>query len=177
MITFMLLNPVFALDKNQPLQVDLYLTTTCPHCQKADLFFQKLVKDKTLPLQVNRFYIDQDKTALKQFYSALKAQGFNDFAVPSIFFCDSRWSGFDEAGTSGKKLLDALEYCQNELKKTGKPTPALVKTLRQWAKPDLEKAGIIPTLTVESYMPFALILLVFAVFGVLVFFRVVKKRK
>lgn len=140
-------------DKKSKIQVDLFLTTTCPHCQKADLFFQDLEKKGNLPIQVNRFYINQDKAALKQFYGALKAQGINDFSVPSIFFCDSRWAGFDTAATTGKKLLTALQYCQQQIKQSGQLTPLTVRTLRQWANADRMEESIQPFETTRSFLP------------------------
>ncbi|KTC98534.1 hypothetical protein Lgee_1611 [Legionella geestiana] len=116
------------------LQADLYLSSTCEHCQHAQAFFDELAM--TLPwLKVKRQFIDLDSNALKAFYEAQKQIGqAGDFAVPSIIFCDSRWVGFDTSQTTGKVLLHALNYCHEALLKDGKLTANTIRVLREWAK-------------------------------------------
>lgn len=116
------------------LQVDLYLSSTCEHCQQAQAYFDGLAM--TLPwIEVKRQFIDLDSNALKTFYEAQKLTGQpGDFAVPSIIFCDSRWVGFDAPQTTGKVLLNALNYCHDALLKDGKLSANTVRVLREWAK-------------------------------------------
>ncbi|MFC7780976.1 glutaredoxin family protein [Legionella taurinensis] len=141
-------------DQQIVLKVDLFLSTTCPHCRKADEFFNTLVKEKTW-LEIQRHYINEDKAALDAFSQFLKqgAKGVDDYAVPAIFFCDSRWTGFDEAKTTGKKIIEALTYCRQQIEKEGELTPATVKSLQQWATASWYENNIVNPPSAGSFIP------------------------
>lgn len=111
------------------IDVDLFLTTTCSHCQKADAFFREVEK-KHPWVVVHRYEINEDKAALQIFYEHLQRQNSNNFLVPSIFFCNSHWSGFAEANTTGKRLQQALEDCRQKIINQGKLTPATGSVLQ-----------------------------------------------
>ncbi len=111
--------------------MELFLTSTCPHCQKADAFFQQA--EKMMPwLTIHKYVINQDKAALKKFYERLHAEHINDFAVPAMFFCGSRWSGYGEANTTGNVLRHALTYCHQKIIEQGSLTPETIKVLQKW---------------------------------------------
>ena len=114
------------------LNIDLFLSSTCPHCQQTEAFFSALQSQNPW-LNVNRHFINEDKAMLKLFYSKLKQFNSNDFSVPTIFFCDSRWLGFDTSETTGKGLIRALDYCHEKIEQEGKITQATRNTLRQWS--------------------------------------------
>lgn len=104
--------------KQVKLRVDLYLSSTCPHCQKTDAFFKE--QEGKLPwLEVHRNIINQDKTALDNFHHELQMFGDDNYAVPAIFFCKTHWIGFDTELTSGMALLRGLNYCHDQIMKTG----------------------------------------------------------
>ena len=111
--------------------VDLFLSSECPHCHKADVFFQKLEK-KDPWIVVHRHIINQDKAALQLFYERLKQQHSDNFSVPALFFCDSRWVGFADEITTGKALVRGLAYCQQRISQQGTLTDDTVRVLRQW---------------------------------------------
>ncbi len=113
------------------INVDLFLSSTCPYCQKADAFFREQEKKKPW-LSVHRHVINQDKVALQTFYERLQQQHSNNFAIPAMFFCDSRWAGFGEAETTGKTLLKALSYCHKKISQQGELTPAVISVLQKW---------------------------------------------
>lgn len=121
-------------DKNKKitLNVTLFLSSTCPHCHKADAFFSKLER-KSPWLKVTRYLINEDKNALTLFSQRLAEQHANDFSVPAVFFCDSRWVGFAAPDTTGKILLNSLNYCKTQIEKKGTLTTATVNVLRSWA--------------------------------------------
>jgi hypothetical protein len=112
--------------------VDLFESSTCPHCLKAGEFFKKLTQ-KSPWLRVNSHLINEDKAELALFFEKLKQFHSDDFSVPSIMFCDSRWVGFESAETTGKMLLLALSFCHTQLIKDGAITAATKNTLRQWS--------------------------------------------
>ena len=113
------------------IHVDLFLSSTCPHCQKADAFFREIEPKKPW-LVVHRHIINQDKVALQTFYTYLQQQNSNNFSVPAIFFCDSRWAGFASKETTGKALLHALTYCRKKISEQGELSPVTINVLRKW---------------------------------------------
>lgn len=133
------------------LNVELFLSSTCPHCHKADAFFKKI--ESTSPwLHITRYTIDKDKGALIHFNRLLSEQEMSDFSVPSIFFCNSRWVGFASAETTGKDLLHALNYCKEQIEQKGKLTSINVNVLRHWANANLFDSGMTENPTVAKYI-------------------------
>ncbi|KTD35887.1 hypothetical protein Lnau_0871 [Legionella nautarum] len=112
------------------LRVDLFLSSTCPHCQKADAFFHS-IEAQTPWLDIHRYIINKDKTALDTFHQDLQQLDIDDYAVPAIFFCNSRWIGFDETGITGQNLLKGLNYCHQQISQQGTLEPETVSLLEQ----------------------------------------------
>ena len=138
-------------DKKTVLNVALFLSSTCGHCHKADEFFQKI--EPTHPwLHVTRYTVDKDKKALTQFNQFLMEQHMSDFAVPSVFFCNSRWVGFATAETTGKNLLDALNYCKQQIEKKSELATVTVEVLRLKANANLFDSGMTENPTVIKYL-------------------------
>lgn len=138
-------------DKKIVLNVALFLSSTCTHCHKADEFFQKIEPSHPW-LHVTRYTIDKDKKALTQFNQFLMEQHMSDFAVPSVFFCNSRWVGFATAETTGKNLLDALNYCKQQIEKKSELAPVTVEVLRLKANANLFDSGMTENPTVVKYL-------------------------
>ncbi|MGQ3890670.1 hypothetical protein [Legionella sp. CNM-4043-24] len=114
------------------LRVDMFLSSDCVHCQKADAYLQSIEADNPW-LHVQRHMINTDRSALELFNNYLKAQNAPDFKVPSIFFCNTRWVGFSDAKTSGSMLLKGLNYCRQSIDQAGRLTPATQHVLMQMA--------------------------------------------
>lgn len=112
------------------LRVDLYLSTTCPHCKKEEAFIHNLQAKKPW-LDIHRYEINKDKAALQQFQHALKQQNSNDYSVPALFFCDSRWVGFDKIETTGQAIERSLDYCYQQILKTGQLNQETKMVLKQ----------------------------------------------
>lgn len=124
----------FSQDQNKQvkLRVDLFLSSLCPHCHKADEFFRTLESKKPW-LEVHRYVINEDKAALEFLNQRLQQQQVDSFAMPAIFFCDSRWVGFDDEGKTGRELLKALNYCHQQIVERGQLTALTRNLLKQWA--------------------------------------------
>lgn len=134
------------------INVDLFLSSTCPHCHKADAFFRDL--EKKLPwLLVHRYVINQDKTGLQRFYEHLQRQHSSNFSVPAIFFCDARWAGFADEQTTGKALLQALTYCHEKILDEGELSPATVTVLQKWGTASQLQIGATIAPSVFSLLP------------------------
>jgi hypothetical protein len=120
---------IHAPEKTEIIQVDFFLSSTCPYCQKADAFLHDA--EKKYPwLVVKRYTINQDTSALQTFYEHLQEQKSTDFSVPALFFCHSRWAGFQDAGKTGKIWLKALSYCHQKMMQQGKLEPAVIRVLQ-----------------------------------------------
>lgn len=169
-------------DNKVVINVEMFLSSTCPHCQKADEFFRELEKNSP-DLHIQHNFIDKDKNALIRFSQLLNSQQIDNFAVPAIFFCDSRWVGFDSATTTGKDLLKAIEYCKHQIENKGNLTKTTVNTLRHWSNANQFNSGMIEkpsalryTLTIafmDSFNPCAY----FCFSGFLAFLLIAEQRK
>lgn len=137
--------------KKTMINVELFLSSTCPHCHKADDFFRS-IEPQTPWLHVQRYLINEDKSALIHFNQLLNDQQLNDFAVPSVFFCNSRWAGFSSAETTGKDLLHALNYCKKQIETNGKLTGSTVATLKRWANANRFDSGMIEAPSTAHYI-------------------------
>lgn len=138
-------------DKKATLQVDLFLSSTCQYCHKAQAFFKNL--ESTLSwLKVKPYVINEDKQALIYFNQLLKQQNSTDFSVPSVFFCNSRWVGFSSSETTGQELLKALKYCKQQIEKNRSLTPSTVNVLTRWANAQLFDSGMIENPSPARYV-------------------------
>lgn len=138
-------------DKKVSLQVELYLSSTCPHCQKEANFFN-IMQLQNPWLQVKAYYIDKDKDALLAFSKRIRIQSTGDFAVPSAFFCDSRWIGFDTAETTGKDIMRGLTLCRDQIKASGRLTSATVNALQKLGNANYFDTGMVDTPSSTYYL-------------------------
>ena len=127
-------------DKQVLINVDVFLTSTCPHCQKADAFFSEIEK-KNPWLVIHRQEINEDKAALELFYNLLQQQHLNDFSVPAMFFCNSHWTGFADANSTGKVLLSALDFCRQKITQDGQLNQVTIDVLQKWGKASQLQVG------------------------------------
>ncbi|WP_051555062.1 glutaredoxin family protein [Legionella fairfieldensis] len=134
------------------LRVDLFISSTCPHCQKADAFLQELALKETW-LEIHHYIINEDKEALEKFHQALQKEGSSNYSVPALFFCNSHWIGFDEATTTGKVLADNLNYCYQQINKTGKLNADTIGALKQAANASWLGSDMTNKLSAVSFIP------------------------
>jgi glutaredoxin len=113
------------------INVELYMASTCPHCHKALQFLEKL--QKTAPIQIKKYIINEDKVALTSFAQRIKHDQVSNFAVPSIYFCNTRWIGFSTEQVSGKLLSKGLDYCYQQIQAQGQLTPRTAQVLQDWS--------------------------------------------
>lgn len=114
--------------------VDLYLSSSCPNCLRANEFFKELEKQQAWMI-VKRHWIDKDLTALKEFNQELKLFNYEGgYAVPSIFFCKTHWIGFNDVQLSGKMLLKGLNACFTSIYFNGEISTTILNQLQKWSK-------------------------------------------
>lgn len=162
--------------------VKVYMSSTCPHCQKADAYLATLQKDYNW-LKVDKFYIDKDKSALEAFYQQLNALQIEDFSVPAYFFCGSRWVGFDSDEHLGALIKKALVYCHSQQNQAGVVSKTVSETLNQWSRASQIQANIAPSVSpfimtlfsafVDAFNPSSL----FFIAGLIVYFIVGKRHE
>lgn len=138
-----------AKDKSVNLNVEIFLSSTCPHCHKADAFLKEIAPQNPW-LQVRSWVINDDKEALIRFNQLLG--GSANFSVPSIFFCNTRWIGFSDDKTTGQTLLKALHYCKAQIEKEGELKPATVEVIKRWAQASQYDTSMINTPTAPFYL-------------------------
>jgi len=119
-------------NKQVTLNVELFMTTTCPHCKKAEAFLNQLEEKKPW-IRVKRYYINKNKEDLLLFHQKLRKNHVFDFKVPSIIFCGVRWVGFESAQSTGKELTRVFQYCRNQIQKEGTLTPMTEEILTRWS--------------------------------------------
>ncbi len=118
------------------INVEVFLSSTCPYCHKENEFFKKI--EPQMPwLHVERHMINEDKSALVLFNQLLTQQQFDDFAIPSAFFCNTRWVGFTSEQTTGTSLIKALTYCKKQIEKEHELTPTAVNIMKHWANANM----------------------------------------
>ena len=137
--------------KQVSINVDLFLSSTCEHCHKADEFFKGIELHNPW-LHVQRHIINQDKEALTLFNQFLSAQNLTDFSVPSIFFCNSRWIGFATAETTGKDLMNALQYCKKQIEIKGSLTQTTADVIKRWANANMFNSSVTDKPTILHYL-------------------------
>lgn len=142
----------FSIDetKQVKMEVDLFLSTTCPYCKQMDQFFKEL-EPKAPWLNVHRHVINKDTAALDTFNQFLKEQGAHDFIVPSAFFCNTRWQGFSINTSS--QLWKGLTYCHDQIVKTGNLSPADHQVLKQMALASWYENSIVGKPTALTIVP------------------------
>jgi hypothetical protein len=137
--------------------VDLFISSTCPYCHKADQFFANLVKE--LPwLRLHRYVINQNRLDLNVFYQRLQKQKSTDFSVPAIFFCNSRWTGFLGGDTSGRLIVDGLRFCHQHLVDEGQLSTATINVLQKWGTASQFQLGADITDTGPFLLPYSALL-------------------
>ena len=144
----------FSVDNNKQvtIPVDMFLSSTCPHCEKANAFFNEL-ETKYPWLAIRRHVINQDKVALETYHQFLQKLKLSDFAVPAIFFCNTRWVGFVDAQTSGKQLVKSLNFCRDQIAKTGELSTTTVEILNQMSTANWYEENLQPQLSPFVFIP------------------------
>lgn len=85
-------NPLFAQEK---VEVNFFTSPTCPHCAKAKVFLENLVK-KHPQIEIREFSFSENVELLKEFYQNHKVPPETQGYVPITFINEDYFLGFDE---------------------------------------------------------------------------------
>jgi hypothetical protein len=138
-------------NKEVRVNVELYLSSTCTYCHKADEFF-KSIEGENPWMHVTRYFINQKESSLKLFNERLILLNQTDFAVPSILFCKSRWVGFASAETTGKEIFEGIKFCKDQIEKDGKLSSATISTLNRLGNVNVISANMTETPSPARYI-------------------------
>ncbi|WP_419420930.1 hypothetical protein ACNVED_06430 [Legionella sp. D16C41] len=142
---------VTANNKDIKIQVHLFTISTCPYCKNVTIFLNDFAKRNPW-VEIHQYVINQDKSALLLLNNFLQEQSVNDFSVPAIFFCNSRWIGFKNTTKASDELTAGLNYCHEQVLKTGKLSETTVQTLQQMALANWYEGNIKPTASTSFFI-------------------------
>lgn len=105
----------------EPPRVTLYLfwSQHCPHCTEARQFIDTLGDESWLKIEQHEISQSADKRRL--FADIAAAAHLSADAVPGFFYCGQGMTGFADAASTGKTLIDALGTCYQQA--FGRPPP------------------------------------------------------
>lgn len=89
----------------QPIQINFFYSSTCPHCAKAKEFLIDLKKDYP-QLILNQYEVSQNSQQLIEFYEKYKVPTQSQGLVPVIFIDKQYFIGFNEE--IGKKIKQCI---------------------------------------------------------------------
>jgi len=79
----------------QTTQIDFFYSPTCPHCAKADAFFQEL-KEENPDLIIRQYQVSDNVELLETFYKKYSVPKESWGFVPAIFLDDTYYIGFSD---------------------------------------------------------------------------------
>jgi len=93
-----------------------FWSKTCPHCQKAKPFINKLAQTYEW-LELNSYEITESRENAALYRTLAEELGENKFAVPAFMFCEQIVIGYLDEQTTGEHLRDKLLNCRASLVK------------------------------------------------------------
>ena len=93
-----------------------FWSKTCPHCQKAKPFVNKLAQIYEW-LELNSYEITESRENAALYRTLAEELGEKKFAVPAFMFCEQIVIGYLDEQTTGEHLRDKLLNCRASLVK------------------------------------------------------------
>lgn len=79
----------------QKLEINFFYSVTCPHCQREQIFLDKI--EKQYPdIKINRFEISKNRSLLSSFYKKYSVSFTSQWRVPITFIKDRYFVGFSD---------------------------------------------------------------------------------
>ncbi|MGF1548304.1 MAG: hypothetical protein ACFCUG_13355 [Thiotrichales bacterium] len=102
-------------DKGGANKVYLYMfwSHNCKHCHYAMPFLDD-IKSRYPWIQVRLSEVTEDPRNMETYLAMAEQVGEQAFAgaVPAFFFCGQMYTGYNDAKTTGKWILDSLQQCR-----------------------------------------------------------------
>lgn len=110
------------------LRLTAYVRSGCPHCQATKAFLGKY-GSRYPALEIVYKDVISDATANQAMQSVVRRYRQSAASLPVIHYCNALTIGFDRESTTGKRVLQTLDYwsraCPAEKKKLATQTPPI----------------------------------------------------
>ncbi len=102
------------------LRLTAYVRKGCPHCRDAKAFLAKY-RSRYPALEIRYREVITDATANREMQAVVRRYRRQAASLPVIHYCNGITIGFDREATTGRRILQTLDYwsnaCQPEKKK------------------------------------------------------------
>ncbi|MCE3283930.1 MAG: hypothetical protein K0R70_186 [Steroidobacteraceae bacterium] len=99
-----------AADGSPTVRLYYFYSPTCPHCQAAKPFLERLERE-TPWLDMKRYSVKDHRGNARFYFDTAKSLGVEALSTPGFVFCRQVMIGYDAAETTGRQLADALRGC------------------------------------------------------------------
>ncbi|HEY7711116.1 MAG TPA: hypothetical protein VIG57_13925 [Candidatus Entotheonella sp.] len=96
------------------INVYVFWSKTCPHCEKALRFLHRLESTHTW-LQLHTFELSEQAAHIELYHKMAALLGEKATYVPAFFFCQQMYVGYASDDTTGQLLRDRLLDCYQHL--------------------------------------------------------------
>lgn len=102
------------------LRMTAYVRNGCPHCRDTKAFLAKY-RSRYPALEIKYREVITDASANREMQAVVRRYRRSAASLPVIHYCNGLTIGFDREATTGKRILQTLDYwsnaCQSEKKK------------------------------------------------------------
>jgi glutaredoxin len=95
----------------ETVEINIFTSSTCPHCAEAKKYLNKLKKEKGDEIVVNEYSLSNNVDKAKEFYKSHDVPQNIWGLVPMMFIGDKYFLGF------GEKTSEEINYCVENLQK------------------------------------------------------------
>lgn len=150
------------------LQLHLYFfwSTSCPHCQAARPFVERLSEQHPW-LQVHSAELTASEANVRRYAALAASLGQPANAVPAFLFCREMMVGYESDATTGEQLRQRLTACHERWRVGDKPPPAAETGMRVPLLGDIDATSVSLPLTtlilagLDAFNPCAFFVLLF----------------
>ncbi|MDO8932211.1 MAG: thioredoxin family protein [Rhodocyclaceae bacterium] len=103
-----------------------FWSETCPHCREAHPFIEAIPRERPWVV-LHSLGVSRSRDNAQRFVDMAKELGQQAAAVPTLMFCGRMEVGWQDAATSGARLLQALDACRTGGTTTTAPAAAPVQ--------------------------------------------------
>jgi hypothetical protein len=100
-------------DGQATVRLHYFYSPTCPHCQAARPFIDRL-PDRYPWLEIQRYSVKDQRNNARLYYETAQSLGVEALSVPGFVFCRQVLIGYDSADTTGAEIARALEACHEQ---------------------------------------------------------------
>lgn len=96
-----------------PVDLEVFVRTGCPHCEKAKIFLQQLQRERP-SLRIVLYDIAEDQAARERLATLSAEHGMTSFGVPSFLIGGELLVGFRSSDTTGEEIRTRLDRLRSD---------------------------------------------------------------